>query len=344
MPISPFNRLGLGVLCALVMAAFFTSISSASASVGVDLRVVNTEGRALAQLRQYTDTTQIRTDPAADCFGPGSGGSGAAVAVNGPTALGVVDDAAATQDLIRPVSVTDHFGFGLGICGFGGFRSDSGRFWYLKVDHKESSVGGDQVPVFGGTDVIWYLIQTSSCPPPDYFCVVSDLQLNAPPRATPGSQITVHADAYSRTGVKTPAQGVLVSGAGVAPALTDSAGNASVQVGSPGTHYLFGSRGADIPSQLVSLCVAERLKACPAHRGMTIAGSDLGDRINGSDGTDKIIARGGDDDINARGGGRDSVGCGPGVDKVKVDRRDKAARSCEQIRGAAKKEKGKKKR
>ena len=318
-------------IVASLIALALVGVASASASVGANLRVLNTEGKALAQLRQYTDTVQIKTDPDADCFGTGSGGSGRMATVDGPTALGVVDDAQATQKAIRPVSVTDAFGFGLGICGFGGYKSDSGHFWYLKVNHVESSVGGDQVKLSGGDDVIWYLIRTDSCPPPDFFCQISDLALQAPARARPNSLVPVHVDAYSRNGVKSNAAGAEING-GVETAVTDADGNALVNVGPAGMSQLSAVRGRDIPSQYRSLCIAEDLATCPAHRGMTLAGSDQADQINGTSGPDKVKARGGDDRISVRGGGADTVKCGGGRDVVKADRTDKVAKNCEKVR------------
>jgi hypothetical protein len=316
---------------ASLLALAALGAASANASVGADLRVLNTEGKALAQLRQFTDTAQIKTDPDADCFGPGSGGSGRTVTDNGPTALGVVNDAEATQKAIRPVSVTDAFGFGLGICGFGGYKADAGHFWYLKMNHVESSVGGDQVKLSGGDDVIWYLIRTDSCPPPDFFCNISDLQLQAPARAIPNSLVTVHVDAFSRIGAESSAAGAQVDG-GTVPVITGPDGNAQVRLGNGGLAQLFATRGRDIPSQYVPVCLSDDLSACPAHRGLTIAGSDGPDRINGTPGTDKIKARGGADRISVRGGGADTVKCGAGIDIVKADRTDKIAKNCEKVR------------
>jgi len=325
-------RISVSIMALVSLAGLAVcGATSAAASVGVNVRVLNTEGKALAQLRQYTDTAQIKTDPDAECFGAGSGGSGRTVTVEGPTALGVVHDAEATQRAIRPVSVTDAFGFGLGICGFGGYKADDGHFWYLKVNHVESSLGGDQVRVAGGDDVVWYLIRTDSCPPPDFFCQISDLQLQAPVRARPNSLVPVHVDAFSRNGERSSAAGAQIDG-GAATATTDAAGNAMVRLGSEGVSQLSATRERDIPSQYASVCVAEDLGRCPAHRGITIAGSDLADRINGTAGPDKVKARGGGDRISVRGGGPDTVKCGSGRDVVKADRTDKVAKNCEKVR------------
>jgi hypothetical protein len=334
-------RITVSITALAALVAFAALPAGAGASVGVNLRVLNTEGKALAQLRQYTDTAQIKTDPDADCFGTGSGGSGRTATVNGSTALGVVQDAEATQKALRPVSVTDAFGFGLGICGFGGYKADDGHFWYLKVNHVESSVGGDQVKVSGGDDVVWYLIRTDSCPPPDFFCGISDLELQAPARARPNSTISVHVSAFSRTGAESSAEGAEVDG-GVAPALTGPDGNAQVRLGSAGVAQLFATRGRDIPSQYGTVCVADDIGTCPAHRGLTIAGSDVADQIAGTPGPDKVKSRGGNDRIAVRGGGPDTVKCGGGVDVVKADRTDKVAKNCEKVRRPKQKGKGKK--
>src|SRR5688572_25101366 len=92
-------------IAAISLTAMVALSSQALASVGVDVRVLRTDGRALAQLRQFTDTVNIKTDPGANCFGSGSGGSGNTVVVNGSTALGVVQDGTVTQKALRPLSV-----------------------------------------------------------------------------------------------------------------------------------------------------------------------------------------------------------------------------------------------
>ena len=80
-------RITISITALAALIALAALPAGAGASVGVNLRVLNTEGKALAQLRQYTDTAQIKTDPEADCFGTGSGGSGRTATVNGSTAL-----------------------------------------------------------------------------------------------------------------------------------------------------------------------------------------------------------------------------------------------------------------
>jgi Ca2+-binding RTX toxin-like protein len=95
------------------------------------------------------------------------------------------------------------------------------------------------------------------------------------------------------------------------------------------------TRGTDIPSEVLRVCVAEQLGDCPARRGERIVGSPNGDRIKGTAGSDSIRARGGADAIDLRKGGADTLDCGPGRDTVLVaraDRDDHIARDCERVR------------
>src|SRR5919204_4305571 len=140
----PYRSLRRRGVAPLIFLALLTVPSGASAAVQADLRVLATDGRVLADQRQYTDNVTVRTDPGADCFGPGTGGSGNGVAVRGATALGIVSDAARNDRLLRPVSISDAFSFGLGICGFGNATASGNASWYLKVNHVGSQVGGDQ--------------------------------------------------------------------------------------------------------------------------------------------------------------------------------------------------------
>ena len=89
----------------------------------------------------------------ANCFGQGTGGSGDRVEVKGATALGAVRDALEPDRDLRPLSVTDAFlddGFGLGVCGIGGFESQGSSFWYLKSDHVGAQVSGSQLTAAAG--------------------------------------------------------------------------------------------------------------------------------------------------------------------------------------------------
>ncbi len=111
--------------------------------------------------------TQVKTDPKADCFGPGTGGSGDRVTVPGSTALGQLANAGASTTPISPLGVTDAFDFGLGICGIGEAVAPATGFWYLKVDHAASSRRATRRRSSRGDEVLWYLIEDFNDPTPD---------------------------------------------------------------------------------------------------------------------------------------------------------------------------------
>jgi Ca2+-binding RTX toxin-like protein len=313
------------------------AVTSAGASVGADLRVVGTSGQ-LDDITQYSDTTTMPTSPQAECFGPGSGGSGQGVTVPGANALGVVVEAAKSRNRLNPLLLTDKFvsgGLGLGVCGIGGQVPTGFGFWYAKVDHTGLQVGGSQFAIRGGHQVLWHL--AAGFPPP------AELVLNAPVRQPVGTPFPVQVLAYDDDGGATPAAGALVSGGG-APVTTDDAGNALVTVNGTGPRQIQATRGTDIPSAVTGICSFDVITDCPAARGRTIVGSDGRDQIAGTAGNDVIkpragndpvSARAGNDKIDVRGGGKDRVNCGGGDDSVKADKRDKVTKNCEHRSRAA---------
>jgi hypothetical protein len=320
----PGLRLGGIAAVALTCALSLSSVALAE-SRGADLRVVNTAGRTLAEFRQYTGTTRVRTDPNARCFGQGTGGSGDGVEVTGSTALGAVRDATPSDPDLAPLSVTDAFadqGFGLGVCGIGGFRAQGSSFWYVKRNHVGAQVSGSQLTVHQGDDILWYL--TPSYPPPP------ELVLQGPARAKPNVPFQVTVYSYADNGTRHPAAGASVTHA-AAP--TDANGHAMIS--SPaGTDSLRATRGKNIPSNHVAVCVAADPLACPDAHGQRILGSDHADVIEGTRGWDSISARGGKDEVDIRNGGRDQVTCGVGTDRVILrpgDNNDHISTSCEQV-------------
>jgi hypothetical protein len=305
--------LKLAFACALALAA--TSVPAAARTVGADLRVVTTGGKVLAEQRQYTDTVRIKTDPRADCFGAGTGGSGDFARVPGPTALGLVADAAGSDRDLRPLAITDAFDFGLGVCGFGGFEASGDAFWYLKANHKGSQIGGDTLKVRPGDEILWYL--TPGFPPPD------ELELLSPPRAAEGARFQVRVLRWNDEGEKAPAVGARVTGASEP---TGSDGRTTVALAKD-TALRARMPGA-IPSNSVAVCVGRRIADCPPYPSLATFGSNRADRIRGARGPDRISARGGPDRVNVRGGGTDRVNCGGGRDVAIVSGAD-AARGCE---------------
>lgn len=320
------TRIRRSALCALASATVLCAAAQAAArTVPVDLRVLTIEGKVLADQRQYTDTTKIRTDRGADCFGTGTGGSGRSARVAGATALGALRDAAESDSDLRPLSVTDYdFGFpGLGLCGIGSEQVRSSQFWFLKVNHRNPQISGDQAKVRSGDSVIWYLIPFSKCDPASPYYCPPELVVRAPSRAEPGVAFGVHVLSINDAGRSNPARGVKVDGAEVP---TDASGNTQVVLTE--SRRIRAARPGNIPSAPVFVCADADPSACPAKRGKEIFGSRHADRIAGTTGSDRIRARGGADFVDVRGGGDDTVDCGPGADRAVLGPED-TARGCE---------------
>jgi hypothetical protein len=315
----------LGGIAAAAASLLLWSSSALASTRGVDLRVVNTQGKTLAELRQYTGTVTLATDPDAECFGQGTGGSGDRVKLNGSTALGAIKDALPRTPDLRPLSVTDAFagqGFGLGVCGVGGFASHGNAYWYVKRNHVGAQVSGSQLKVRQGDDVLWY--RTPGFPPP------AELALQAPARAKPNRPFRVTVRWYADDGTRHAARGASVTRAS---APTDAAGHTMVTAAA-GTHVLRATDSPAIPSNSVAVCVAADRSICPGAHGRRILGSDRADQIRGTRGWDSIWARRGGDEIDLRSGGRDRVRCGSGRDRVilnREDRDDQISASCERV-------------
>ena len=62
-----------------------------------------------------------------------------------------------------------------------------------------------------------------------------------------------------------------------------------------------------------------------------LIGGPGADRLFGGRGADKLRGGGGNDRLNSRDGKRDIVNCGSGIDTVIADRKDKIAKSCENV-------------
>jgi len=234
--------------CAL---AFVLVLSSAAVAVAkgpaADLRVVNSSGKALAEESFGAGTASIKTSPQATCFGAGTGGSGATVTINGPTALGMLIQASKFTKALKPVQISDAFDFGLALCGVGGFAAHGKGSWYLKVNHKNPEISGDAVKLHAGDEVLWYL--APSFPYPD------ELALSAPDEVMSGQPFQVRVFSYDDKGKKKPAAGVTVAGA-TSP--TGADGRTTVELTKP--TRLIARHGKDIPSNGEPVCVGGK---CP---------------------------------------------------------------------------------
>jgi hypothetical protein len=235
----------LAAACALALISVFSlAVTAAAKGPVASLRVVGKGGKVLDEDSfGVGGTVSIAASPKATCFGAGTGGSGKKLALKGPTALGMLARAAQFTASLRPVLVTDHFvnEFGLGICGVGGTAATSKSSWYLKLNHKAQSVGGEKVKLHAGDEVLWGY---GGYPYPD------DLALSAPAQVQANVPFTVQAFAYDEKGKKTPASGATVSGAS---GPTDASGHASVTLAAPAE--LFARLGKDTPSASVPVCV-----------------------------------------------------------------------------------------
>jgi hypothetical protein len=320
---TPAFRAPAAALFACLLALTFPALAGAkSRSTTADLRVVDPGGRTLADLTQLAGPVRIRTDDRADCFGPGTGGSGERVAVPGTTALGQLANAGAVDRGVRRLGVTDYFDFGLGICRIGSAVAPATGYWYLKVDHRASMAGADQTKVRRGDDILWYLITDFNDPIPD------ELALRAPARVEPGEPFEVEVTAYDDGGEASPAAGVSVTGA---DAPTGADGTATVTV-TAATKTLRATRAGAISSNGVTVCT-KALRDCPAGYARTIGGTARADRISGGPAAETIEAGGGRDRIVARRGrAADLIDCGSGRDRVVLARgSDSRLRSCERV-------------
>lgn len=245
----------LAAACALALtlvlvAAAVAAVAAARPARGVpaELRVVGSGGKILAEEKLTTGTTTAPTSPKATCLGAGTGGSGKPATIHGATALGLLGQAAKSERALQPLLITDHFDFGLGLCGVGGSvgSEKTGLSWYLKVNHKDPELGGDSVKLRAGDEVLWAL---APYPYPD------ELALRAPGRATAGKPFAVRVFSYADDGTRTPAAGVKVTGAS---GPTGADGRTTVTLDGP--KRLIARHGGDIPSNRGAVCVGGR---CP---------------------------------------------------------------------------------
>jgi len=217
--------------------------------VPVTVRVVGGGGKLLAERSLWAGTTAVPTSPKATCFGAGTGGTGKPVRLPGATALGALAQAVKSDHALSPLLITNHFSFGLAICGVGGdlVKHGSESSWYLKVNHRGAAVGGDQVKLHAGDEVLWDL--ASSYPYPD------ELALRAPARARAGKAFAVRAFSYDEKGRREPAAGVKVTGAA---GLTGADGRVEVKLSHPAR--LVARASGEITSARVPVCIG---RSCP---------------------------------------------------------------------------------
>ena len=124
--------------------------SAASATVTAKLRVAHARpgARPGHDLHRRRRASPSPTRPDADCFGAPGGSRRRVHATRRRTRSACSRPPAGRPSAVAPLSLTDQFGFGLGVCGIGGVQASAGAsFWYLKVNHAEATVGADQLEV-----------------------------------------------------------------------------------------------------------------------------------------------------------------------------------------------------
>jgi len=244
--ITPFR---LAAVCALALSLTFAITAVASAKgLMADLRVVGSGGKVLAEKTVSTADTAVKTSPKAECFGAGTGGSGKSVAIKGNTAMGLLARASMSTPALSPLSISDSFDFGLALCGIGSSVAKGKASWYLKINHKGATVGGEKAKVKAGDEVLWDL--APSYPYPE------ELVLSAPQQASAGVPFAVHVYAYNEKGQRKPMKGATVTGA-TGP--TDAQGKVMVTLTEPSE--LSAAIGNAIPSAQVPVCLGAE---CPA--------------------------------------------------------------------------------
>lgn len=243
--ITPFR---LAAACTLALSLTLALAAGAVAKgFPAELRVVGTGGKVLAEKTLTTADTAVKTSPKADCFGAGTGGSGKSVTLQGDTAMGLLARGSTLIGALQPMLISDHFDFGIALCGIGSSVAKGKASWYLKVNHKSLQVGGDAAKIKAGDEVLWDL--APSFPYPD------ELVLEAPASAKAGMAFKVRVFAYDEKGRRKPAAGVKVSGAAV-PTGVD--GRTTVTLSKPAKLIARGS--GDIPSAREAVCVGGK---CP---------------------------------------------------------------------------------
>lgn len=243
--ITPFR---LAAACTLALSMALACAAGASAAgFKAELRVVGSGGKVLVEKPIATASTTVKTSPQATCFGAGTGGSGDPATIDGNTAMGLLARASKTVAALSPLLISDHFDFGLALCGVGSGVAKGKASWYLKVNHKSPSVGGDAAVIHAGDEVLWDLAPSYPYP--------GELALSGPNTAKAGVPFTVRVLSYDEKGKSKPAAGAKVTGAS---APTGADGRTTVTLSKPA--QLTAKAAGEIPSAREPVCIGGK---CP---------------------------------------------------------------------------------
>src|SRR3954451_7068417 len=222
-----FTPFRLAAVCALALSLTFALTAVASAKgLMADLRVVGSGGKVLAEKTVAGANVSVKTSPKATCFGQGTGGSGDSVELKGNTAMGLLAGGAKTIAALRPLSISDHFDFGLALCGIGSSVAKGSSSWFLKINHESLQAGGEVAKSTAGDEVLCALSKTEA----PAFEYPEELALSAPDSAMAGKSFSVRVWAYDEKGHKSPQAGTKVTGAAQP---TGADGRTTVTLGKP---------------------------------------------------------------------------------------------------------------
>lgn len=296
-----------------------TAPAAMAASVPAQLRVEGAGGADLTHgWTYYSDSATMKTHTSDACHG-----SGKTYSFEGPTALGILEQARQHTDALNPVRISDQFDFGMLVCRIGEFSaSGADSYWTYKVNHVAPEVAAEQYALKPGDDVLWAFTDNTIGSNTG-----NELELVAPRTVVPDTPFEVTVNQYDFGGQKSPAAGAEVGGA-----VTDENGKATLAFGqAEPAHIIRAYRGGDIPSPPKRVCVT-RCKRLAQKRIFGTYGPDV-IRAHG-DFAEFIYAAGGDDRIDVRGDAysySDKVRCGAGHDRVRADEEDRVARDCEEV-------------
>lgn len=253
------------------------------------------------------------------------------IAVPGPTAIGLVESARATNRRLNQVRVRRDQA-GLFVCEIGSIIGrpftdpDGFAGWSYYEDWVFGSAAADQVRLRRGDAILWVFSDFGVTDPVN---TGPALELRrVPPRAE--GPFVARVVEHGFDGSVEPASGATIHGA----AFDDLGGGRYRVFPDTGESTLWATRNLDIASNRLTTCSRAKARSCPAFHGRAIVGSSAGDALPGTRGWDTIKARGGRDRIDLRRGGRDRVNCGGGRDVVLLRRgdRDDRLRNCERVR------------
>ena len=207
-------------LAGLVAAGITAGPAAAAGKVPATVRVVTNSGKILVDKQFKTGTTTVNTNKAnPTCFGGESTAS--SKTLNGPTSLGLLYQASKAVKTLRPLSLTDEFDFGIGVCTIGGVTPPSTGFWLFKHNHADSMSGAELTTLKKNDVDLWYEVKDFNAEPP------LELFAKAPAKVKKGATAKVRVFGYDSKGKRSPVKGAKLSAGG---ALTDAKGYAKVKV------------------------------------------------------------------------------------------------------------------